>query len=64
MKKNYLILHKFINNFQTTEIHEFDKQLPVMVKSYQALHHRTLKLLRTFQEAFSSVQTQVLTVAA
>lgn len=45
MKKNYLILHKFINNFQTTEIHEFDKQLPVMVKSYQALHHRTLKNL-------------------
>lgn len=44
-KKNCWILHEFINNFQTTEIHKFDKQLPVMVKSYQALHHRTLKNL-------------------
>lgn len=35
-----------------------------MVKSYLALHHRILKAVGNPQEAFNSVETQVVTVAA
>lgn len=58
-KTNFWILDEFINNFQATEIYEFDKY-----KRWWTLNQKNLKVLRTSQKAFGSVQTQTITVAA
>lgn len=63
-KTNSWILDELVNNIQATEMYEFDKKIPLIMGLFHALNQRILKVLRTSQKAFGSVETQAFTVAA
>lgn len=45
-------------------MYEFDKVIPLIMGLFHALNQRILKVIRTSQKAFGSVETQAFTVAA
>lgn len=63
-KTNSWILDELVNNIQATEMYEFDKVIPLIMGLFHALNQRILKVIRTSQKAFGSVETQAFTVAA